>query len=61
MKVPEILTEKKKAKKKKRKTKVNNMYSFRTPVGGFGAWYWGVGGVPVDTGTSDGGGDGGGD
>ena len=60
MKVTEILLEKKTKKKKSRKTKAKNMYSstsFRTPIGGFGGWYYGV---PMDTGSSEGG-DGGGE
>ena len=59
MKVVEILLEKKTKKKKARKSKAKNMYSstsFRTPVGGFGGWYYGV---PMDTGSGEGDGGGG--
>lgn len=61
MKFAEILLEKKTKKKKNRKPKAKNMYSgtsFRTPIGGFGGWYYGV---AQDTGSGDGGGDGGGE
>lgn len=58
MKVVEILLEKK-TKKKKKARKSKSMYSgtsFRTPVGGFGGWYYGV---PMDTGSGEGDGGGG--
>lgn len=60
MRITEILLEKKTKKKKARKTKAKTMYSntsFRTPIGGFGGWYYGV---PMDTGSGGDGGDGGG-
>lgn len=61
MKFSELLTEAKKKKKKKKKAKKRkpkNMYT-NPPGVGFGGWYWGVGGVPMDTGSD--GGDGGGE
>lgn len=60
MKIVDILLEKKTKKKKAKKHKTKNMYSssYRSPVIGFGSWYW-SGGVPMDAGAD--GGDGGGD
>lgn len=61
MKLNELLLEKKKTKKH-RKSKPKNMYnssSLRSPIGGFGGWYWG-GGTSYSGGSGDSGGDGGG-